>query len=167
MKYTNNFSEIYNQYGKMVYNVSLNYLQNLEDAEEATQDVFVKIHQKIEGFNQKSSLKTWIYRITINHCLDVIKSKNRRLRILFSRQTEDNDAVEFYHPGAELENQEAVAQILKEVNELPTNQKTALLLKSIEGLSQKEIAEIMKMKEKAIESLLTRARTNLKIRLRK
>jgi RNA polymerase sigma-70 factor (ECF subfamily) len=167
MKYTNNFSEIYNQYGKMVYNVTLNYLQNLEDAEEATQDVFVKIHQKIEGFNQKSSLKTWIYRITINHCLDVIKSKNRRLRALFSRQIEDNGVIEFYHPGVELENQEAVAQILKEINRLPVNQKTALLLKSIEGLSQKEIAEIMKMKEKAIESLLTRARANLKIRLRK
>jgi RNA polymerase sigma factor (sigma-70 family) len=77
MKQTLSFTEIYNQYGKMVYNLALNYLQNFEDTEEAVQDIFVKIYEKFEGFNQKSSLKTWIYRITINHCLDVIKSKNR------------------------------------------------------------------------------------------
>ena len=62
-----------------MYNLSLHYLHNTEDAQEATQDVFVKIYNKIEGFNNKSSLKTWIYRITINHSLDVIKSKKNLL----------------------------------------------------------------------------------------
>ncbi|MEN8786395.1 MAG: RNA polymerase sigma factor [Flavobacteriales bacterium] len=166
MKHLLSFTEIYSQYGKMVYNVSLNYLQNLEDAEEATQDVFVKIHEKIEGFNQKSSLKTWIYRITINHCLDVIKSKNRRMRVLFSRQNEEHDSIEFNHPGVALESKEAIGDIMKALNHLPPNQKTAIVLKSIEGLSQKEIAEIMELKEKAVESLLTRARVNLKTKLK-
>lgn len=167
MKHAQPFTEIYNQYGKMVYNVAINYLQNLEDAEEAVQDIFVKIHEKREGFNHKSSLKTWIYRITINHCLDIIKSKNRRIRVMFTRQNESHDSVEFNHPGVALENKEAVAIILKEINELPSNQKTALILKAIEGLSQKEIAEILELKVKAVESLLTRARTNLKSKLKK
>jgi RNA polymerase sigma factor (sigma-70 family) len=56
---------------------------------------------------------------------------------------------------------------MKEINELPSNQKTALILKAIDGLSQKEIAEILKLNIKAVESLLTRARINLKIKLRK
>lgn len=148
-----------------MYNLSLHYLHNTEDAQEATQDVFVKIYNKIEGFNNKSSLKTWIYRITINHSLDVIKSKNRKLRVLFSREYEDNDKIDFDHPGIKVESKEVVEKIMKEINSLPENQKTALILKGIEGLSQKEIASILKIKEKALESLLSRARANLKKRL--
>lgn len=165
MKNETQFNVIYNEYAKLVYNLSLHYLHNTEDAQEATQDVFVKIYNKIEGFNNKSSLKTWIYRITINHSLDVIKSKNRKLRVLFSREYEDNDKIDFDHPGIKVESKEAVEKIMKEINSLPENQKTALILKGIEGLSQKEIASILKIKEKALESLLLRARANLKKRL--
>ncbi len=165
MKNKPQFNVIYKDYAKLVYNLSLHYLHNTEDAQEATQDVFVKIYQKIEGFNNKSSLKTWIYRITINHCLDVIKSKNRKLRVLFSREYEDNDKIDFDHPGIKIETKEAVEKIMGELNKLPENQKTALILKGIEGLSQKEIASILKIKEKALESLLSRARKNLKKRL--
>ena len=165
MKNETQFNVIYNEYAKLVYNLSLHYLHNTEDAQEATQDVFVKIYNKIEGFNNKSSLKTWIYRITINHSLDVIKSKNRKLRVLFSREYEDNDKIDFDHPGIKVESKEVVEKIMKEINSLPENQKTALILKGIEGLSQKEIASILKIKEKALESLLLRARANLKKRL--
>ena len=165
MKNETQFNVIYNEYAKLVYNLSLHYLHNTEDAQEATQDVFVKIYNKIEGFNNKSSLKTWIYRITINHSLDVIKSKNRKLRVLFSREYEDNYKIDFDHPGIKVESKEVVEKIMKEINSLPENQKTALILKGIEGLSQKEIASILKIKEKALESLLSRARANLKKRL--
>jgi len=162
MKQPIEFNEMYNQFGKMVYNVSLNYLQNLEEAEEATQDIFVKIHRKIEGFREQSSLKTWIYRITINHCMDVIKSKKRRIRVLFSRQNKEDDRIEFNHPGVILEQKQAVSEILNQLNQLPPKQKGAILLKVIDGLSQKEIAEVLDLSEKAVESLLSRARVNMK-----
>lgn len=162
MKQPIEFNEMYNQFGKMVYNVSLNYLQNLEEAEEATQDIFVKIHRKIEGFREQSSLKTWIYRITINHCMDVIKSKKRRIRVLFSRQNKEDDRIEFNHPGVILEQKQAVSEIFNQLNQLPPKQKGALLLKVIDGLSQKEIAEVLDLSEKAVESLLSRARVNMK-----
>jgi len=165
MKQPIEFNEMYNQFGKMVYNVSLNYLQNLEEAEEATQDIFVKIHRKIEGFREQSSLKTWIYRITINHCMDVIKSKKRRIRVLFSRQNKEDDRIEFNHPGVILEQKQAVSEILNQLNQLPPKQKGALLLKVIDGLSQKEIAEVLDLSEKAVESLLSRARVNMKKQL--
>jgi RNA polymerase sigma-70 factor (ECF subfamily) len=165
MKQPIEFNELYNQFGKMVYNVSLNYLQNLEEAEEATQDIFVKIYRKIEGFQEQSSLKTWIYRITINHCLDVIKSKKIRMRVLFSRQNKEDDSIEFNHPGVVLEQKEAVSEILNKLNQLPPKQKGALLLKVIDGLSQKEIAEVLDLSEKAVESLLSRARVNMKKQL--
>ena len=56
----NNFKSIYDEYCQLVYNVCLNYLQNTEDAEDVTQEVFVKIHRKLDTFNQQSSLKTWV-----------------------------------------------------------------------------------------------------------
>jgi RNA polymerase sigma-70 factor (ECF subfamily) len=64
-----------------------------------------------------------------------------------------------------LESKEEVEKIFGEINKLPEKQKTALILKSIEGMPQKEIATVMKMKEKAVESLLSRARKNLKEKL--
>ena len=60
-----NFEMIYNQYCVLVYNVALQYLQNIEDAEEITQDVFIQVHTSMEKFDQRSSLKTWIYRMSV------------------------------------------------------------------------------------------------------
>ena len=61
---------IYDKMSKKVFNLALQYVQNTEDAEEITQDVFVTIHQKQDQFNGDSSLETWIYRITVNKSLD-------------------------------------------------------------------------------------------------
>ncbi|MCC6726208.1 MAG: RNA polymerase sigma factor, partial [Saprospiraceae bacterium] len=58
-----NFEAIYNEHQHLVFNLCLHYLQNRQEAEEAAQDVFVKIHAKLGGFEGKSSLKTWVYRI--------------------------------------------------------------------------------------------------------
>ena len=72
------FDEIYFQYHKMVFNLALQYVQNTEDAEEITQDVFVKVFDNFNTFNQLSNVKTWIYRISINQSLDFI-SRSREL----------------------------------------------------------------------------------------
>lgn len=150
----------------MVYNLALNYLHSVEDAEELTQDVFLKVHKELENFRGDSKVRTWLYRITINACLDKIKSRQRRERFNFLRYLSDDfvtvQPAEFNHPGIQLEQQEATERILKGIKSLAPNQQTALILKSIEGLSQKEISEIMELNEKAVESLLSRARTKLK-----
>ena len=72
------FITIYNQYKVLVYNVALNYVQNIEDAEEITQDVFIKVSENVSNFKENSTFKTWIYRITINQSLDYIKKKNMK-----------------------------------------------------------------------------------------
>ena len=154
----------------MVYNVSLNYLQNIEDAEDVTQEVFVKVHRKLDSFNQKSSIKTWLYRITINTCLDFLKAQKNKKSVFFSIYIMNNFNVlpvisDFNHPGVLMENDEALQALFGKINDLPVNQKTAIILKSIEKLSQKEIAESMNNSSKAVESLLSRARKNLKEKL--
>ena len=162
--------EIYDEHNGLVYNLCLNYLQNIEDAEEVTQDVFVTIFKKQEEFKSNSSLKTWIYRITVNHCFDFLKAKKRKKRFGFIIPIYDNSESysysDFNHPGITLENREATEKLLKLINELPNNQKTALILKIIDELSQKEIAEVMDLSVKAVESLLSRAKNNLKEKIK-
>jgi len=152
----------------MVYNLALQYVQNTEDAEEITQDVFVSVYQSHDKFRLESSIATWIYRITINKSLDHIKSKQRKKRFSFltSLFSDDSnelrfDPPEFNHPGVQLEDKEAIERIFRHINLLPDNQKTALILHKIEQMTQTEVAEIMGISPKATESLIQRAKTNL------
>jgi RNA polymerase sigma factor (sigma-70 family) len=162
------FETIYHTYKDMVYNLALQYVQNSEEAEEVAQDVFMKVYKKALGFKGKSTSKTWVYRITVNTSLDYIKAKNRNKRQGLLRAVRmDDDAtnvtvVHFDHPGVALEQKEAIAHIFKGINRLSKNQKTIIILLKIEGLSLKEVSEILNINDKAAESLFQRAKNNLK-----
>ena len=167
-----NLEDIYRDHKKMVYNLALQYTQNIEDTEEVAQDVFVSIYNSIDKFQANSKLSTWIYRITINKSLDFIKAKKTKKRFAFITNLffEDSNEVKhdkanFNHPGVELENKEAVEKIFHEINQLPTNQKTVIILSRIEQKSQAEVAEIMNLSIKAVESLYQRAKQNLSKKL--
>lgn len=168
--HSTDFENMYNQYKILVYNVALNYLQNIEDAEEITQDVFVQLYQSIDKFQNNSTLKTWIYRITINKCLDFIKHKNSKKRF-FIFGTKSNSEFElhkvtnFEHPGILMENKENAEILFGIINQLSENQKTAFLLSKVDGLSNPEIATIMKVSISSVESLVFRAKATLKEKL--
>ncbi|MEY2630545.1 MAG: polymerase sigma-E factor [Bacteroidota bacterium] len=166
------FERLYHEHKTLVYNMALHYLQNIEDAEEVTQDVFVKVYHSLTHFQQKSSYKTWIYRITINQCLDFTKKKSSRKRLyLFGAKSENEseylNTTNFEHPGILMENQEAAAQLFAVINTLTENQKTAFLLSKLDGLSNPEIAEIMETSISAVESLIFRAKGSLQEKLSK
>ena len=161
---------LYQAHHLLVYNVALQYVQNVEDAEEITQDVFVKVHHSLEGFNQKSSVKTWMYRIAINQSLDYIKKKNSQKRFFIFGNRSQNEheylnVSSFEHPGIDLEQKEESELLFKVINTLPENQKTAFILSKIDGLSNPEVAEIMELSVSAIESLVFRAKNSLKEKL--
>ena len=172
-KQTLQFEEIYKRYCKMVYNLAISYLQNNEDAEEITQDVFVQIHNSLEKFENNSTLKTWIFRITINKCLDHLKAKNRKKRLGFISSLFNSDgkiiheSIEFQHPGIITEQKENATILFKSIDELPENQKTAFILSKIEGSSNSEISEIMNTSVSSVESYLFRAKQNLKESIQK
>jgi RNA polymerase sigma factor (sigma-70 family) len=165
------FEQIYFEHKKMVFNLALQYVQNIEDAEEITQDVFVKISDNLYSFKNKSNIKTWIYRISINQSLDFIKAKKSQKRNFLSSIFSLNDtkfkfeAADFNHPGIDLEQKEAYQKIFKAINQLSDNQKTVIILLKIEDKSQTETAEIMNLNVKALESLFQRAKKNLEILL--
>jgi RNA polymerase sigma factor (sigma-70 family) len=154
----------------LVYNLSLHYLQNNEDAEEITQDVFVQVYNSLESFLQKSSLKTWIYRITINKSLDFIRHKKSAKRFfIFGKKSENeaelNSISTFEHPGITLEKFEDATILFKVINELTENQKTAFILSKLDGLSNPEISEVMNVSISSVESLVFRAKATLKEKL--
>jgi len=163
------FQDIYAQYKRKVLNTSLNIVQNLEDAEEITQDVFVKLYYNLHLFQGNSSLGTWIYKITINKSLDLLKKKKRKKRFAWLSSLFDAESgkelhiiTDFIHPGVLMENQEETAILFQYIEKLPDKQKTALVLSAIEQLSYEEISKVMDTSVSSVESLLFRARQNLK-----
>jgi RNA polymerase sigma factor (sigma-70 family) len=161
------FEEVYNKHKNLVYNLAHNYTRNIEDAEEITQDVFVKIYEKRHQFNNQSDIKTWIYRITVNHSLDFLKSKQRKKNwFLFSNLRIDDteksaNIPSDSDPRIDIEQKEEIEKIMKAIHSLKEEQKTVVILLKIEGLSQTEAAKIMNISTKAVESLLQRAKNNL------
>ena len=163
------FGLLVNLFSKKVYNTCIGMLQNLEDAEDITQDIFVSIHLNIKDFNQNSSLSTWIYRISVNKCLEFIRKRNRKKRsgIFKSIFSSDDENViknhsDFSHPGILLENKELAKVLFKAIDLLPENQKSAYILHKLEQVSYSEIATIMELSLSSVESLLFRAKQNLR-----
>jgi RNA polymerase sigma-70 factor (ECF subfamily) len=163
------FSLFIQQHQSLVMNTALGILQNNEEAEEITQDVFLEVYQKYESFKGESSITTWLYRIATNKCLDLLRRKKSKKRFAFITslfQSESNepvvDAAHFVHPGVLVENKEKAAILFKAMEQLPEKQKTAYVLCEIEMLSYREIADAMQLSVSAVEALLFRARQNLR-----
>lgn len=155
--------DLYKRFGNIVFNLALQYTRLREDAEEITQDVFIKVHDKLHTFRQESDIGTWIYRITIHQSLDHIRARQRKKRLnlwntlpLLPEQLPHMD-----HPGIRLEQKEELARIFACLDRLPENQQTVVILLKIEQKTQQETALIMNLSVKAVESLFQRAKKNL------
>jgi RNA polymerase sigma-70 factor (ECF subfamily) len=148
-----------------VYNTSLSYVRNEHDAEEITQDVFTKIYRGAGKFKGDSAVGTWIYRITVNTSLNYLKSKKKFSILNFGESQKDKS--DFDHPGVILENKENARILFQVIGTLPESQKTAFILSFVEELPRQEVADIMETSLKAVESLLQRAKKNLRVKLEK
>lgn len=162
------FKLLVEHFQKKIYNTCLGLLQNSEDAEDVTQEVFVIIYKSIHQFKGESKLSTWMYRIAVTKSLEHIRMKNRKKRFAYIQHlftNEDgiikNEPKHFYHPGVQLENKERAAILFSAIDKLPQNQKTAFILSKLEDLSYTEISEVMNLSISSIESLLFRAKQNL------
>jgi len=162
------FTAVMDLYQDMVYNTAISIVQNADDADDITQEVFVQVYLSIKSFKGESKLSTWLYRITISKALDHEKKKKRKKRFglvqsLFGYiDNEQPEQTEFNHQGVQLEKKENAAELFKALKKLPENQRIAFTLQKLEGQSNQEIAEIMNTSLYAVESLMGRAKANLK-----
>lgn len=160
------YAEFVGVYASRIYNVALNILLNKEEAEEVAQDVFMKIFQSVESFDRSCSLKTWIYRITVNKSLDALRTRKRKttwsvFSSFFNEEGEDKIvAVDFKHPGIQLEQKEDAEILFAAIEKLPERQKAVFILFQFEDMSYKEIASTLEISASAVDSLMSRAKNN-------
>ncbi len=162
------FRETVETWKDMVYNTALGIVQNMQDAEDVAQEVFLQVYLSIGGFKGDSKLSTWLYRITITKSLDHEKKKKRKKRFAMMRSLfgMDNEVMidlpDFVHPGVELDRKENAAVLFKAIARLPEQQRIAFTLNKVEGLSYQEISEVMETSLSSVESLIHRGKNNLK-----
>ena len=162
------FKIVVDTWQDMVYNTVVGILQNAEDAEDVSQEVFIQICESIKSFKGDSKFSTWIYRIAVSKSLDHLRKKKRKKRFafiqsLFGKDEEPvYDPPDFFHPGVALENKENAAVLFKAIAALSQNQNIAFVLNKVEGLSYQQISEVMQITETAVDSLLHRAKKNLR-----
>ena len=156
-------------HGNLVFNTALGLLQHRSDAEDIAQEVFVYAFQSVDKFRGDAKISTWLYRITLSKSLDALKARKRVKRFGFLQSIFESDGVKlavdkphFQHPGVLMENQEQAKTLFLAIEKLPENQKTAFVLHKLEDLSYIEIAEVMQLSVGSIESLMFRAKQNLR-----
>lgn len=155
------FEEIYKAASGFVYNVALRVVGNAADAADITQDVFVKVYRNLRCFEQRSSLKTWLYRVTVNAALNHRKSMAKYTR---SRADYD-DALEYEDPKENikdmLDRKEREKKLQALLDRLDPDQRACIVLREIEGLDYNEISEALGVKLNTVRTRLKRAREKL------
>jgi RNA polymerase sigma-70 factor (ECF subfamily) len=165
-----NFSILVDRYQKMVFRVCIGFVHNKDDADDLTQEVFLRAFQSLSQFRGNSTFSTWLYRIAVNESLNktrtsVFKILRNRLVSLTDQGSERdflNILPENSNPEKLMIKQELSKRVNRALDMLPANQRTAIVLSKYDELSQKEIAEIMELSEGAVEALLQRAKKNLR-----
>ncbi len=152
------FEKIYKVASNYVYNIAFRITNNKEEAEDVTQSVFLKVYNNLKDFRFRSDIKTWIYRITVNLAINASKKRSKEL----NRRTDYNEDI-LYRPTSEVlkerldkeENEILVKRLLTLLN---PEQRACVVLRDIEGLSYKEIADALRININTVRSRLKRAR---------
>lgn len=168
------FEKLIVSHEKMVYNVAYRMMNNQEDALDLSQEVFIKAFRKMKDFNEKSSFSTWIYRITVNACIDEMRKRKGKQNFSIDQVLEGengNYEQQFVSkeetPEETILKQEKQSEILNALNTLSEEHKTVIILRELQGLSYEEIAETVGMTLGTVKSRISRARIHLKTEILK
>jgi RNA polymerase sigma-70 factor (ECF subfamily) len=162
------FEELFSEYQPLVHGIALRFTGSPEDAEDVTQEVFTKIWKNLEAFKSQSTLKTWIYRIAMNSCIDYSRKPWKRH---VQKNTGLEDALEEGDERVQLSDddtaerrllaKEKAAQVRRAITRLRPHLRAVLVLKDLEEMSYDEISEILGVGLGTISSRLNRARKAL------
>lgn len=163
------FEELIKDYKRIAYNIALRVLRNVEDAEDASQEAFIKIFKSISNFNMESTFKVWMYRIVVNTSIDYKRRKNvynisldETLDLGSGREIQREIADNSNNPDAQIEKYYSVHLVNGAINKLEDDFKTIIILRDINGLTYNEISEILSCNLGTVKSRLSRARKSLK-----
>ncbi len=153
----------------VVYRLAIRYLNDPAEAEDAAQDVFIRVNGSASDYRPTAKFTTWVYRITVNVCLNRLRAAKARPALSLDTAAEEGGERTFdvaadpaLTPSARIEREELETKIRESLAALPDAQRTAVLLRRFDDLSYEEIAEVMDTTVPAVKSLLSRARVTLK-----
>jgi RNA polymerase sigma-70 factor (ECF subfamily) len=157
------FEMLYRAHQKRVFSVALHFFGgNRETAEDVTQQVFLKIYKKIEGFRAEAELTTWIYRMTVNACID----ERRKTRLFFSLDSIFGTLRAKKMPDERVERREVADEVQKALGALKEKFRLPIVLKYSEGLSYEEIARVLDCSPGTVASRLNRGHKMLAQKLK-
>jgi len=163
------------RYKDRVFNLCIRFLGDYHEAEDIAQDVFIKAYNSLKRFRFESSFFTWLYRIAVNSCKNRVKSLEFRFKKSDVRIDTSDEALKGFErenmtdrpgsPASELENKEMMNILQKAINSLPSDQKSVVILRDMQGMSYQEITDITGFKLGTLKSRLSRARSSLREKL--
>jgi len=171
------FRTLQERYGRPVLNLAFRFLSNRADAEEVAQEVFLRLYQRPPRPDPSAKLFTWIYRVTVNLCLDLLRRRRRSPEMVSLDEPLDRDDPEagplgerLAHPSSrtpreQLDRWERTVAVRRAVAALPERLRVPLLLSTFEEISHEAIGQILGLTPKAVERRIARARGLLKDRL--
>ncbi len=163
---TKAFAILVNRYKNMVFSLALQLLKNREEAEEVSQDVFLKIFKALEKFKGDSKFSTWVYRITYNSCLDQIKSNNRKLTTVVIDEINEHQIRTMETAFEIMDRLNREKSVRECLGKLPPEDGTLITLFYYEELSLAEISKVVGLEKNTLKVRLFRARKRLAIILR-
>ena len=163
----NAFEPLMAAYEKNVYNLALRMTGNAQDAEDMTQEAFLKAYSSLDSFRGDSKFSVWLYRIVSNVCLDHLRRKNRRPAVSLSMEDDEGEDVQLDLPDSSQSPEELLEKKLtreavqRGLAQLPEDARQILLLREIQGLSYEEIGEALHLEAGTVKSRIFRARKKL------
>ena len=163
------FEDLISGYEKKVYNTVYRFFNNVEDAMDITQEIFIKVFTSLHGFRENSSFSTWLYRIAVNTCIDFLRKKREdtlpiKEEMAISSEIKFGSHTEL--PEEFVEKQELKQALMKAINTLPEEQRMCVILRDIQGFSYTEISDILMCSLGTVKSRLYRGRRALRKRLK-
>ena len=161
------YEEIIKKYENKVCGIIYHMIKNQNDVEDLAQEVFIKVYKNLSKFKGDSSLYTWIYKITVNLCLDEVKKRKNIIYLDEKLEVEDGE-LERELPSSDktqvelYEEKELKEKLHKCIGKLPEKQSVMIVLRDIKGFSYEEISEITSVKLGTVKSQINRARLKLK-----
>lgn len=164
------FEELVRRYRKQVIRTCYGFVHDTSEAEDISQDVFVEVYRSLDSFRGDAEFSTWLYRISIHKSLNYLRSKKRR-KIFSSLDhiAEDHDVLKVargtsivFDPYSGEQEDERIELLQQGIDCLPKKQRTALVLHRYDNLSHREICDVLGLSVSAVESLIHRAKVNLR-----
>jgi RNA polymerase sigma-70 factor (ECF subfamily) len=161
------FRELVERYQSKVFSIIYGILRNRNDAEDIAQQVFAKVYFSVRNFDFRSSLLTWIYKITVNECYDYLRKKKVR-KLVYESDFSEDDATRMDSVGPAVDSAAPVETrlvqrdlILKLLSKVSSEDRSLILLKEVEGHSVEELAAMTGLNENTIKVKLFRTRQKL------